>query len=147
MPTAPLRPCAASGCPTLVHHGRCPIHARQQEQYRGTAHQRGYTSRDWQPFRRRFLAALVEANVVPVCGAALPDGPRSRDSQCRDDGVFTYTSRDGSSLHLDHEPPLADWERRNPVIVCDVTRIQLLCAQCHQRKTAREGGGSQKISG
>jgi len=120
---------------------RCPAHARQQEQQRGTAHHRGYTFKDWQPFRRRYLAALVEAGLLPVCGAALPTGPRMRDSACRDAGVFTYTSADGSSLHLDHEPALEDWERQHPAIVCNPNRIVLKCASCHSRKTARETGG------
>jgi hypothetical protein len=145
MPSAPLRPCTTPGCPELVASGSCPAHARQQEQRRGTAHARGYTYRDWQPFRRRFLAALVEAGLLPVCGAALPDGPLARDSACRDAGLFTYTSADGSSLHLDHEPPLEDWERRIPSVVCDPRRVVLKCARCHTIKTARErrGGASQ----
>jgi hypothetical protein len=147
MPTAPYRPCAAAQCSILVPHGvsRCAAHARQTEQRRGTAHHRGYTCRDWLPFRRRFLAALVHAGILPVCGAALPDGPKDRDSACQDAGLFTYTSADGSSLHFDHEPPLADWERSQPAIVCDPTRIVLKCAACHARKTG--SGGESKHSG
>ena len=143
MPTAPLRPCPTPRCPNLTSGGPCPDHARQQEQRRGTAHARGYTYRDWQPFRRRFLAALVEAGLVPICGAALPTGPQTRDSACRDAGLFTFASADGSSLHLDHEPALTDDERRSVAAVCDVHRIQLLCASCHQVKTNAEmaGGG------
>jgi len=137
MPNAPLRPCSG-GCGVLVQSGRCPTCARHQENKRGTAHQRGYTWRYWQPFRRRFLAALVEAGILPVCGAALPSGPANRDSLCRDHGLFTYTSQDGSSLHLDHEPALEDWERADPHRVCDETRIVLKCQTCHQAKTARE---------
>jgi hypothetical protein len=129
-------------CPALLPRGvsRCPTHARQQEQIRGTAHARGYTSRDWQPFRRRFLAALVQAGIGPVCGAALPDGPRQRDSACRDAGLFTFTSADGSSLHLDHEPALRDDERSDVRAVCDLNRIVLKCQACHAAKTARDGG-------
>jgi hypothetical protein len=138
MPTAALRPCAEPRCPALVTKGRCATHARQMEHRRGTAHARGYTYREWQPFRRRFLAALVEAGIVPVCGAALPTGPVNRDSACREAGRFTYTSADGSSLHLDHEPALEDWERQDMASVCDPNRIVLKCAQCHGVKT---GGG------
>ena len=138
MPHGTCHPCVP-GCPVLLPRGvqRCPIHARQQEQQRGTAHQRGY-NRSWLAFRPRFIAALVQAGILPVCGAALPNGPRTRDSHCRDAGLFTYTSADGSSLHLDHEPALEDWERQHPAIVCDPTRIVLKCASCHQTKTARE---------
>lgn len=139
MPYAPQRPCPHSGCPTLTTGGLCPAHARQSiqrmDQQRGTAHARGYTYGDWQPFRRRFLATLVDAGITPVCGAALPTGPRTRDSLCLDAGLLTFTSADGSSLHLDHEPSLEDWERRNPTIVCDLNRIVLKCAACHARKT------------
>lgn len=36
------RPCAIPGCPTLTDRGRCPQHAREHEQQRGTRQQRGY---------------------------------------------------------------------------------------------------------
>lgn len=124
-------------------YGRCPAHTRAIEQRRGTAHARGY-NQAWLAFRPRFLALLVQAQIPPVCGAALPSGPIPRDSACRDTGVCTYTSADGSSLHLDHEPPLEAWERSNPAIVCDPNRIVLKCASCHTRKTRDErqrGGG------
>lgn len=116
------------------------------EHGRGTAHQRGYTYRDWQPFRRRFLSALVDADILPVCGAALPDGPSVRDSACRDAGLFTFASADGSSLHLDHEPALQSWERSDPARVCDPTRIVLKCASCHNRKTAIVSGSAITVS-
>lgn len=140
MPTAPLRPCPQSGCSVLTIGGPCADHARAREQRRGTAHQRGYTYRHWSTFRPRFLAMLVDAGIAPVCGAALPDGPQTQHSQCHQDGLLTFTSADGSSLHLDHEPPLRQDERTNPDAVCDPQRIQLLCAACHARKTASESG-------
>jgi hypothetical protein len=136
MPTAPKRACPTCG---LVITGKtCQTCARHQEQRRGTAHARGYTYRQWQPFRRKFIASLVYEGILPVCGAALPMGPVNRDSRCRDHGIDTFTSADGSSLHLDHEPPLQAWERSDPSRVCDPTRIVLKCQACHQRKTARE---------
>ena len=144
MPMAPLRPCSAPGCPTLTTGGPCQAHARQREQRRGTAHSRGYTYRDWQPFRRRFLAALVRADILPVCGAALPSGPINRDSACLQAGLLIFTSQDGSSLHLDHEPELEDHERSNVAAVCDPDRIVLKCASCHARKTAT--GGIRSVS-
>lgn len=120
----------------MVSHGRCPRHARQQEQRRGTAHARGYTQ-DWVKFRPIFISTLVKAGILPVCGAALPTGPVNRDSACMEAGLLTYTSADGSSLHLDHEPSLQDWERHDMARVCDPNRIILKCARCHAAKTAR----------
>jgi hypothetical protein len=81
---------------------------------------------------------LVDAGILPVCGAALPTGPTQRDSACRDAGIDTFTSQDGSSLHLDHEPPLEQWERSDVDRVCDPCRIVLKCQACHQAKTAKE---------
>ena len=137
MPSAPLRPCAG-GCGVLVKQGRCPACALRLEQRRGTAHQRGY-DRAWINFRPRYFALLVEAGIVPVCGAALPTGPEKRDSACRDAGLLTFASADDSSLHLDHEPKLEEWERRDVSRVCDERRIVLKCSACHSAKTGREG--------
>ena len=136
MPNAPMHPCPGCGAP--VASGRCRSCARIKEQIRGTAQQRGYTWRSWQPFRRQFISALVTAGILPICGAALPTGPVNHDSQCRDEGLETFTSHDGSSLHLDHEPPLAEWERADPARVCDLNRIVLKCQRCHQAKTVRD---------
>lgn len=138
MPTTrPLRPCTAPHCRTLTSAGRCPTHARHHDPHRATA-ALGYTARDWQPFRRYFLARLVAAGILPVCGAALEFGPRTTDSACRQEGLVNFTSHDGTSLHLDHEPPLRDDERGSVRAICDETRIQLLCTTCHQAKTMRE---------
>lgn len=141
MPFAPLRPCSTPGCQELTQNGPCPTHARQREQRRGTAHARGYTYRDWQPFRKRFLAALVDAGITPCCGAALPTGPSPDASECRARGLFTFSSGGGKSLHFDHEPALQDHERRDVTKVCDLNRIVLLCASCHSAKTARDMRG------
>jgi hypothetical protein len=134
MPYAALRACR---CGALVGRLGCPRCAQAHEQRRGTAHARGY-DRHWLRFRPQFLALLVQAGLNPVCGEALPNGPTIRDSACRDAGLWTFTSADGSSLHLDHEPELEDWERSLPERVCDATRIVLKCASCHAMKTARE---------
>jgi hypothetical protein len=136
MPTAAMRACA---CGAVVS-GRCPACAAKREQQRGTASHRGYGAW-WKRFRTAFIALLIGAGVAPVCGAALPDGPRTQDSACRQQGLLTFESADGSSLHFDHEPPLADEERTQRSIVCMPTRIQLLCAACHAAKTARQTPG------
>jgi hypothetical protein len=133
MPNAPLRACR---CGAAVR-GRCPTCTKQQDQVRGTAARRGY-DQHWVRFRPQFIAQLVHAGMLPVCGAALPSGPQTQDSQCQQHGVLTFTSVDGSSLHLDHEPPLEEWERSVVARVCDATRIQLLCARCHASKGERD---------
>jgi len=141
VPLAAFRVCA--GCSTLVR-GSCQTCRKQGERQRKTAHARGYTYREWVPFRRQFLAALVEAGILPICGAALPSGPAMQDSQCRSNHLFTFASDDGSSLHVDHDPPLQDHERQNTAAVCDLNRVGLLCQSCHAVKTAREAWGVAK---
>lgn len=118
--------------------GACPVCMRSRDRHRGTAASRGYGAA-WQTFRPRFISLLVEAGLVPMCGAALPTGPVTTDSRCRDDGRMTLRSADGTSLHFDHEPPLAEHERTNPAAVCNPDRIQLLCAACHANKTVTGG--------
>ncbi len=46
--------------------------------------------------------------------------------------------RNGERLHLDHEPPLREHERHDPHAVMNPQRIVLLCATCHNTKTAKE---------
>jgi hypothetical protein len=133
MPTAPLRFCLEPGCSNLVPSGRCGLHQRQANQRRGSAASRGYNAL-WRHFRAHFLHLLIEAHVTPVCGAVLPGGPQTQDSQCKTEGLLT-----GVGLELDHEPPLTDHERHDPRAVCNPLRIQLLCgARCHPAKTRRD---------
>jgi 5-methylcytosine-specific restriction protein A len=65
MPSRPKRPCAHPGCPQLVDKGFCEQHQkykrietkeqrRVQDQRRGSAHERGYTSK-WQRYSQWFL--------------------------------------------------------------------------------------------
>lgn len=136
MPDAPLRPCLGN-CGARVKSGRCPACSRIVEQRRGSASQRGYGT-SWEAFRLQFMSLLVQAGIAPVCGAALPDGPRTQDSQCQQQGVVN-----GDRLHLDHEPPLQEWERRIISRICDPSRVQFLCATCHSAKTRREQTGGE----
>ena len=125
----------------MVPAGRCAACARTRETWRGSARARGYNG-IWEGFRVVFIGLLVAAGIAPVCGATLPDGPKTQDSECRRLGLQTFASADGSSLHLDHDPPLQPSERRDASRVCDAARIQLLCASCHARRlreTAVEG--------
>lgn len=117
--------------------GRCSACALRKEHRRGTSTARGY-GQDWVRFRPQFLHALTRAGIVPVCGAALPQGPHTQDSECARLGLLTFASTDGSSLHLDHEPPLEDHERQDLRAVCNPARIQLLCQACHARKADRQ---------
>jgi hypothetical protein len=137
MDSAPLRVCAKQGCPTLVPRGGyCPAH-RVQESAHHTyrpqgAHGQGYT-RGWEYFRKVELPGLLAAQGTPrVCGARLATGP-SPHSRCATQGLLNTTK-----LHLDHDPPLQDWERSDPSRVCDPDRVGYLCASCHSAKTLRE---------
>lgn len=63
------RVCSVAGCPT-VYEGtgsRCPSHTRESDRRRGTAHDRGYTSRGHQAFRS---AVLDRDPICVVCHAA-----------------------------------------------------------------------------
>lgn len=131
-----LRPCVVPGCSALTTGGRCRDHARRIEQARGSATARGYDAR-WRRFRRRFVATLIARDILPVCGARLAGTP-SPSSRCAADGLLTARSADGSDLHFDHDPPLTDVERSDWRAVCDETRIVLLCAEDHNRKTQHE---------
>lgn len=131
MPDRPLRICG--GCGAKVSK-TCPVCSAKREQARGSAHARGYGV-TWRAFMGQFVALLIAAGVPPVCGATLPGGPRTQDSQCRAQGLLTGINPDGSALHGDHEPPLQEWERRHASIVCNPLRIQLLCRVCHSLKT------------
>lgn len=132
-PAPLLRACAEPGCPELVQAGRCPAHARVVEQRRGTATSRGYDSHWTRIFRPWFIAQLIKHGIAPACGAALPGGPSMADSHCKAEGRLN-----GRHLHLDHDPPLTDAERRDRRAVEDPTRVGFLCRECHGAKTQRE---------
>lgn len=133
MPTAAMRPCSASGCPTLVRgRARCAQHTTQINRSRQSRHSRGYGS-TWEAFRQRFMDSLIALEIVPCCGSALPNGPSMQHSQCKAQGRLNI-----ERLNLDHDPPLQDWERSDRSRVEDDTRVGFLCASCHSRKTRTE---------
>lgn len=136
MPAGLLRACTTPWCPGLAEHGRCDNCTRGAERRRGSASSRGYNA-VWRAFREAFFTLLVSLGIAPVCGAHLPNGPQTSHSRCQAAGLMVFVSEDGTSLHLDHEPPLRDNERTNMAAVCDETRIQLLCASCHAAKEGR----------
>lgn len=136
MPSAPLRVCAAPRCPNRVVTGYCPDHQRQAKaRHRPQgAHGQGYT-RQWEYFRTVvFPSLLADIAKAAICGARLAPGP-SPHSRCARDGRI-----EGRRLHLDHDPPLQDWERTHPHRVCDPARVAFLCRSCHGRKTRTEQG-------
>ncbi len=138
MPTALLRSCSwPGGCAALVRGSRCSAHRPA----RPSPDARGYDAR-WQSFRLSFARRLVALQILPSCGAALPDGPAMLDSRCKRDGLLVTTN-----LELDHDPPLRLEERAHPRIVCSPTRVGFLCASCHSRKTLREMAEGGRISG
>ena len=55
------RVCPTAGCPNLTSGGRCPTCQAQADTQRGTATQRGYTSRG----HRHFRAAVLRRD--PIC--------------------------------------------------------------------------------
>jgi len=85
---------------------------------------------------------LIALDIPPVCGAVLPTGPQTQDSQCKQAGVWN-----AESLHLDHEPPLTAAERQRHEAVCDPNRVQWLCASCHDAKTRRQSGAVDRGDG
>jgi hypothetical protein len=137
--------CSTPGCTNLVRRGRCSQCALEVEQVRGSSTRRGYGG-DWRDFRRRFMSMLIEAGIAPICGAVLPGGPVDQ-TPCEANGLATYRSADGSDLHLDHTPPLQDWERVIVAKVCDPMRIKIRCRECHSRKTAEENSSGNLENG
>lgn len=59
MPTRPARSCAQPGCPMLTRERYCPQHKKEEtrryDAKRGSAHERGYTSR-WNRYSKWFLS-------------------------------------------------------------------------------------------
>jgi hypothetical protein len=67
---ARLRVCAEPGCPELSEGRRCPEHATQREQARGTRQQRGYGVSHYR--RRDALKRRVESGLETCARCQLP---------------------------------------------------------------------------
>lgn len=117
MATKPQRPCSKVGCRILTDERYCPEHKverrKQYDRQRGTAAQRGYTSR-WHKY------SVAYRKEHPLCVGCL---------------VANVIS---PSEHVDHiiavsgpDDPLF-WEQTNH---------QALCQSCHSKKTVLEDGG------
>lgn len=116
MPTNPPHPCRWPGCAELTSGGSfCQIHQRQSRQRedrgRGTAAQRGYTSR-WRTARARYLSEH------PLCVL------------CESEGRVT------AAEVVDHIRP----HRGDMDLFWDEDNWQSLCKQHHDAKTASRDG-------
>ena len=63
-----MRVCSVAGCPTLypdTEGSRCPAHRRAADRARGTATQRGYSSRGHKVFRSH---VLTRDPICVLCG-------------------------------------------------------------------------------
>jgi 5-methylcytosine-specific restriction enzyme A len=126
MPFAPMRPCAHPRCGVLVTKGRCRKHARQQDQARGTATQRGYNTPAWRAFRRAWLEAH------PFCGDRL-SGISLEHSRCeveRPKGGPRKRATDVDHIVRVSGPLDARF--------FDLAAVQSLCHACHATKTRTE---------
>ena len=116
MPVAPPKACGKSGCGAhaLPGRGRCAAHdmqqRREQDEQRGTAHERGYDAR-WQRASKAFLAEH------PLCAA------------CNAAGLIE------AAEVVDHIVP----HRGDKVLFWNISNWQALSKRCHDRKTARGG--------
>ena len=119
-----LRVCSRPGCPTLTDTGRCPACTTQADQRRGTASQRGYTSKGHQ----RFRTAVLTRDPVCVC-----------TSDC--DWHLGATECLAIATVADH------WPLERVELVArgldpnDPDAGQGMCARCHDHKTATTVSG------
>lgn len=118
MPMLPKRFCRKQGCNQLVESGYCEKHKAEEhkryDRHRGSAHERGYTSR-W----RRYSKWFLKRNPLCACTdcAKLP-APLPADV-------------------VDHIKP----HKGDQVLFWDPKNHQPMAKQCHDRKTVREDGG------
>ena len=113
MTRAASRVCPVPGCPALTQGGRCAQHRQQADQARGTASQRGYSSKGH---------ALFRANVL------------RRDPVCLLCTAAPATVAD--HWPLSRKQLLAQGLNPN-----DPQRGRGLCKPCHDRETAQHQPG------
>jgi 5-methylcytosine-specific restriction enzyme A len=116
------RICPTPGCPNITTGGRCDTHQRQADQARGTATERGYTSRGHQRFRR----TVLRRDPTCVCVDTSHDHPAPCSAQ---------------STVADHYPR----SRRELVAAGanpdDPAHGRGICTPCHNRRTAADQPG------
>lgn len=115
MPQALARACARLGCGQAMP---CPVHNREREHRRGTAHERGYTAR-W------VRESKLHLKRYPLCGMR----PGNQDpvmSRCHELGQVTPAGQ------VDHVVPHRGdqrlfWDKQG--------NWQSLCRSCGSRKS------------
>jgi len=112
------RICTSPGCGALVERGRCAEHQRSADLYRGTAHERGYTTTG----HRAFRAAVLRRN--PICVVCEIAVSTVADHHPRERATL-------AALGLDPNDP---------------TYGRGLCASCHGKETAlnQPGGWNRR---
>lgn len=128
MPTKPLVPCRATGCPALVSHGYC-------EQHRHLVCQ---THRTYDHGKRRLDASLAQA-------AQLRTSTQWRKVRTLHKGRYPLCCDPfGEHIHLPaynqqshHILPLAT----HPHLAFDLTNLAPLCTRCHSRVEQMERSG------
>ena len=115
MPNTPKRPCTYPGCGVLTNGGRCEAHKQVVERQRGSAHQRGYTSR-WAAYSKARL------RTHPLCEC--PDC-QAGALRVRAATVTDHIVPHKGDMHL-------FWDKKNH---------RSMAKECHDRKTATEDGG------
>ena len=103
-----LRPCSRPGCPELVQSGKCPKHARQAEQQRGSASARGYDSA-WERVRLLVLKRdLYTCQIRTHCNGA-------------------------RATEVDHIRPISEFPEGRLMLM----NLQAACKPCNSAKGAR----------
>jgi 5-methylcytosine-specific restriction protein A len=123
MPYDILRPCLEPRCPALVPHGRCPAHERTYDRQRGTARERGYTSR-WDEYSKARLQRY------PLCGQRQDGLLYPEHSQCAKEGR-TVAAQCTDHIVAVHKGG-SMWDESNH---------QSLCLACNSRKANELEGG------
>jgi len=111
--------CAEQGCGVLVPSGRCPKHVDRSHSVKGTARQRGYSSR-WDRLAHAFR------KQYPLCGMR-PHNMEPVMSRCHEHGIHTVATC------VDHVVP----HRGDLHLMWDEDNWQSLCSACHMIKTAK----------
>jgi 5-methylcytosine-specific restriction enzyme A len=126
MPSAPLRPCPASGCSALVTKGRCPDHTRaqdrrQSETWRHTRGASGNVIDIYQSPRWRALRARVLREANHLC-------------QCEECAMRTFPRLPDVADTVDHRVP----HRGDMALFWDRNNLRAMSTAHHSRKTASE---------
>ena len=111
MPTAPLRPCSAPGCPNRTAGGRCDVHADLARKQRGT-----WTSvygSEWPRIRLDYLS------LNPVCVLC---GRLAQVAQHLPRGIRLLGRQKGLDPHADES-------------------LRALCISCHGKETRKRHSG------